>query len=338
MEHRIAMQTITLGSTGRITTRLGFGCSSIMGAINKRQSLSLLESAFDAGIRHFDIAPMYGYGKAESCLGEFLNRHRGAVTVTTKFGIPPRRHKILIRTARALVGPMVQSFPGLKKRLRGATQAKSQPKVETPKSPNPIFTAERARASLNASLTALKTERIDVWLLHEVNAMDLAADSQNDPLLRLLEDTVREGKVGMFGVGSDREAIPELLSKHPGYCQVAQHEWSVLNPSIPETAYFRIHHRALSEHFHTLVDLLKTQPERCRQWSEEVGEDLANSETLAHLMLKASCILNSSSVILFSSRRSSHIRANVTIADNAALDVPARRLYELFQREQPSLA
>ena len=78
------MEQINLGTSGRTTTRLGFGCGSIMGAMSGRDSLALLEAAYDAGIRHFDVAPRYGYGEAESCLGEFLQRHRGQVTVTTK--------------------------------------------------------------------------------------------------------------------------------------------------------------------------------------------------------------------------------------------------------------
>jgi aryl-alcohol dehydrogenase-like predicted oxidoreductase len=69
------MQTVALGTTGRSTTRLGFGCSSVMGSLNRRDSLRMLASAFDAGIRHFDVAPMYGYGEAEVCLGEFLKHH-----------------------------------------------------------------------------------------------------------------------------------------------------------------------------------------------------------------------------------------------------------------------
>ena len=55
------MEQIRLASSGRETTRLGYGCSSIMGALGRRQSLRLLEAAYDTGIRHFDVAPMYGY-------------------------------------------------------------------------------------------------------------------------------------------------------------------------------------------------------------------------------------------------------------------------------------
>jgi D-threo-aldose 1-dehydrogenase len=323
------MQSISLGSIGRTTSRLGFGCSGIMGALSRRQSLALLETAFDAGIRHFDTAPMYGYGDAESCLGDFVARHRDEVTITTKFGIPPAKNRALIQIARMAVGSLVQRFPTLKKRL----QRTAQPEPTAPRVPNPIFTVDQARASLESSLAALKTEQIDVWLLHDVNAIDLTQDS----LLRFLEDVVREGKIGTFGVGSDRESIPDLLAKHPGYCRVTQYEWSVLNPSIPETPYLRIHHRALSKHFHTLVGLLQAQPAQCRRWSAEIGADLASPDTLANLMLKASFLLNPSSILLFSSKRSSHIHANVATTDNQALDAPARQLYEILQREPPNL-
>jgi D-threo-aldose 1-dehydrogenase len=274
---------------------------------------------------------MYGYGDAESCLGDFLARHRGHVTITTKFGIPPAKRRTLIRIARTTVGPFVQRFPALKKRL----QRKAHPERTTPapQTPNLIFNVDQARASLESSLTALKTEQIDLWLLHDVNAIDLTHAS----LLRFLEDAVREGKIGTFGVGSERNSIPELVARQPEYCRVAQYEWSVLNPLVPTTHYFRIHHRALSTHFHALVSLLQAKPELCRRWSAEVGADLGNSVTLANLMLRASFLLNPSSILLFSSKCTSHIYANVTTADNRALDISAHRLYETFQREQPDL-
>ena len=111
------MRSIQLGPNGRTTSQLGFGCSSLMGASGKRASLATLEAAFAAGIRHFDVAPMYGYGEAESCLGEFLKRHPGAATVTTKYGIPPARNQALLGMARRVAGPVVRALPGLKSRL-----------------------------------------------------------------------------------------------------------------------------------------------------------------------------------------------------------------------------
>jgi diketogulonate reductase-like aldo/keto reductase len=303
-----------------------------MGALGWRQSLALLETAYDAGIRHFDTAPMYGFGEAERCLGEFLSRHGGEATITTKFGIPAPASKPLVRVARAAMRPVVQAFPGLKKRLqRGVPAASPSREAAVPRAANPIFTGEKARASLDSSLRALRTERIDLWLLHDVDAIDLADDS----LLRFLEEAVTAGKIGTFGVGTDRERIPGLLERHPGYCIVTQYEWSVLNPEVGATPFFRIHHRALSEHFSALVEWLRGRPEKCSGWSEEVGADLADSRTLARLMLKASHVLNPASILLFSSKNAEHIHGNVATVEDAALEEPARRLYALFQREIP---
>src|ERR1700758_4585424 len=99
---QIDMDQIALGTTGRHTTRLGFGCGNLMGATGRCDSLKLLETAYDAGIRHFDVAPMYGYGEAESCLGEFLERHRGQITVATKFGIASPKKSAIISLGRHL--------------------------------------------------------------------------------------------------------------------------------------------------------------------------------------------------------------------------------------------
>src|ERR1700733_14834627 len=111
------MVKIELGTSGRQTTRLGYGCSSLMGMLDRKESLAMLEAAFDAGVRHFDVAPMYGFGQAESCVGEFLGRHRADVTVTTKYGIPPAKRQGLIGLARSMARPVVKALPGLKRGL-----------------------------------------------------------------------------------------------------------------------------------------------------------------------------------------------------------------------------
>ena len=175
-----AMQTVQVGQTDRTTTQLGFGCSSLMGGLNRAESLSILEIAFDAGIRHFDVAPMYGFGQAESCLGQFLTRHRGQVTVTTKYGVPPPARQGLISFARSVARPVIQAFPGLK---RGLTSAAVKASGASAKA---SFTAEEARASLERSLRELKTDHIDIWLLHDA----VAADLHDEALLRLMQDSV----------------------------------------------------------------------------------------------------------------------------------------------------
>jgi D-threo-aldose 1-dehydrogenase len=335
------MEQIALGDTGRLTSRLGFGCSSLMGASGRRASLALLESAFDAGIRHFDVAPMYGYGEAESCLGEFLQRHRTEVTIATKYGIPPAKKSSVISLGRRIAGPIVKTFPGLKQRLASAANAATHnPERAT-------FTPTEAKASLERSLAALRADRIDLWLLHEASAADL----DDDALLELLEDEVKKGTIGTFGVGSEAAKIPALLAKHPDYCRTLQYEWSVLDRSIDSSSdiaageatplsgrrHFRIHHRALTTNFRAVHRTLTHDKQLCQRWSASTHADLSNSGGLAGLMLKASLVMNPNSVVLFSSKNAMHIKANALIAQDKSLDEAALHLYELVQGDRDQL-
>ncbi len=326
------MEQIVLGDTGRLTTRLGFGCSSLMGATTRRASLAILESAYDAGIRHFDVAPMYGYGEAEGCLGEFLQRHRDQVTITTKYGIPPAKKSSLISVGRRIAGPIIKSFPGLKHRLASTANAITHnPEMAT-------FTSSQAKASLQRSLAALRTDHIDLWLLHEASAADL----QDDALLDLLEEEVKKTTIGTFGIGSTASKIPALLAERPEYCRTMQYEWSVLDPIIEAKPLspqkqFRIHHRALTTNFRTLYQTLTHNQPLCQRWSASTNVDLSNSRDLARLMLKASLVMNPESVILFSSKDPRHIHSNVEIAGDPSLDEPARKLYQLVQLERDQL-
>jgi len=315
------METIDLGTTGRTTTRLGFGCSTLMGAMGRKESIAILESAFDAGIRHFDVAPMYGFGQAESCVGEFLGRHRAEVTVTTKYGIPPAKHQGLMSVARSIARPLIKALPGLKRGLSSVAGRAAQPAEKA------SFTAAQAKESLERSLKELRTDRIDVWLLHEVTAEDL----RDDELLRFLEDSVAAGTIGTFGVGSEREKIEALLTARPEYCRTAQFEWSVMDAPVPAMASFRIHHRALTENFRELHAGLAADKARAKRWSEQAAADVADRNVLAGLMLKAALVENPQSPILFSSKNPAHMRENVRVAGDRTLEAPARALYALVQ-------
>jgi D-threo-aldose 1-dehydrogenase len=316
------VEQIRLAPGGRETTRLGYGCSSIMGALGRRQSLRLLDAAYDDGIRHFDVAPMYGYGEAESCLGEFRARHHD-ITIATKYGIAPPKRGGVLRTVRRVVGPMLQRVPALKRRVARAASAVAAPAEKS------RFSADEARSSLENSLRYLRTDFIDIWLLHEAEASDLTDDS----LLNFLYETVAQRKIGSFGVGSETGKLPALLRERPAYCQVVQHDWSILDRLEPQGGAFHIHHRALTDHLHTLHANLSADSKRCLRWSEATGENLARRETLAALMLKAALVLHPNTLVLVSSKNPAHIKENVRIAENASLEAPARRLYELVQRE-----
>jgi len=320
------MRTLTLPD-GATTSQLGFGCSSLMGAMTRTESVRSLEAAFDAGIRHFDVAPMYGYGQAESCLGDLLARHPGQLTLTTKYGIPPARNQSILSLGRRLARPVVRLLPGMKQRLTRAAGAISGAE------PKSSFTPEQALTSLESSLRELRTDHIHLWLLHEVEADDL----QGDSLQRTLEDAVRSGKVGAFGVASGRDKLPHLLEAHPALCQVAQFEWSILDPALPQTSYLRIHHRAISEPFARLRSALSSQPATRDRWSAALETDLSVPANLARLMLRAAVERNPESIILFSSKSPAHMRENVLLAGDPTLVGKAIRLHELTQQDHDAL-
>jgi aryl-alcohol dehydrogenase-like predicted oxidoreductase len=229
----------------------------------------------------------------------------------------------MLRTARRIVGPVLQHVPALKRRLTRAAGAVAAPAEKS------RFSADEARASLDNSLRFLRTSFIDVWLLHEAEASDLT----DDALLNFLREAVAQKKIGTFGVGSDSAKLPALLRERPAYCQVVQHDWSVLDPLEPQGPAFHIHHRALTDRLHTLHNNLAADRERCRRWSEITGRDLARREQLAALMLKAALVLYPDTILLVSSKNPAHIRENVHVAEDASLEAPARRLYDLVQRE-----
>jgi D-threo-aldose 1-dehydrogenase len=324
------METVALGKTEKRTTRLGFGCSSLMGSMNRRESLATLEAAFDAGIRHFDVAPSYGYGEAESCLGEFLHQHPGQATVTTKYGIASPARQSLVGLARGLVKPLVRMLPGAKRTL-----AQAAAKV-TRSAERPQFVKAPAGESLNRSLTALKTDHIDLWLLHEVQANDLDGEGGGS-LIEFLDSMVVSGKIGGFGIASGGEKVPALVAEHPAFCAIRQYEWSVLDPLPSDDGSFRLHHRALTDNFRAIHSALLANPQRADHWSEQVGIDLRPREKLAELMLAAAMVLNPASVILFSSKDATHILNNARLGHGLSSDTEmqtaAARLYSVVQED-----
>ena len=85
-------ETRTVGRTGLTVTALGMGTAAMGGLyapVSASASLAAFEAAWQAGIRHFDSAPMYGLGRAEHLLGHFLQEKASAgasFTVSTKVG------------------------------------------------------------------------------------------------------------------------------------------------------------------------------------------------------------------------------------------------------------
>ena len=84
------IKTRTVGQTGLEVTEMGMGGAPIgdlFELVSETQAQDTLQAAWDAGIRYFDTAPYYGYGKSEHRLGHFLRQQtREEFAISTKVG------------------------------------------------------------------------------------------------------------------------------------------------------------------------------------------------------------------------------------------------------------
>jgi len=295
------LEPIELPGAGRTTTRLGFGCSGLMGGISEKESLLLLETAYEVGIRHFDVAPSYGHGLAERCVGKFL-RGKPDVTIATKYGIQAPARAGLLEIVRTAVRPLARRFPAIRERA-AKTAAALKSKAQ--------FSAGEGRTSLEHSLRELGVERVDIWLLHEATSEDLEASD----LLPLLQKLQHDGKIGTYGVGAERSKLDSIWETRRAYCPVLQYEWSILaGEGTPFPGAFRIQHRAISGSLAALQKAMERDPDLCRRWSDAIDADMSRTETCAALLVNLALVRNAGGMVLFSSRHPNHI---VAVADAA---------------------
>ena len=91
------MKQRQLGHGGPMVSAIGLGCLSfggIFGDTTNADSLRCLDAAWDAGITFYDTANIYGLGRSETVLGQWLASRRRPAVIATKAAFisgPPRR-------------------------------------------------------------------------------------------------------------------------------------------------------------------------------------------------------------------------------------------------------
>ncbi len=82
-------ETAPIGGSPLKVTRLGLGTAPLGGLyapVAHEDALRTIDAAWDAGVRFFDTAPLYGHGLAEMRLGEALALPRDSYVIATKVG------------------------------------------------------------------------------------------------------------------------------------------------------------------------------------------------------------------------------------------------------------
>jgi len=194
------MRRVTLGSTGIETSCLGFGCASLGSRVAEAPGLAALQAAFEAGVTWFDLAPVYGGGRAEAIAGPFLRARRAEVQICSKAGLAPATGGAGLKAALMPVARRaVAAVPALRSLLRGSGVQGSRTLDLTPA----LLTG-----SLEASLRRLGTDYLDLYALHDAPAAALA----EAPVLRALEDILASGKARAIAVASDAGAAAAAIA------------------------------------------------------------------------------------------------------------------------------
>jgi len=305
---------------GRTTTRLGFGCAYL-----SPETAHLVDVAWEAGVRHFDVAPSYGRGVNEGLLGAALTGRDA--TVATKFGIEPvyGDNVGLALCLRALARPALMLLPGLRARL---SRRIAQRAVRA------RFNPEAARASLARSLAALKRSSIDLLLLHEASAEDL----DGGELISFLEEQRAIGVIGAFGPGGAFDTSRGLLDRFEAMRGVAQYDWSPIAPDrlCPDARFQLLYHTASLAP--SLRRAFAAGVVDAADWSTRLDADVREPGVLETTLLRMSLDAQPCALVLFSSKQPEHIRANVAAANDVRTGLRAQALRLLLAGHRERVA
>jgi aryl-alcohol dehydrogenase-like predicted oxidoreductase len=300
------MKSVTLANTSVTCSQLGFGCVTLTLHKDTRQALDLLAHVLDSGVTHFDVAPLYGFGQAEAILGDFIRTRREHVTVATKFGMRPAGRLAKSRRLISIARKVSRWIPGFENRLRRTSSTLIR---------SPNFSATEALQSLEFSLKQLKTDHVDLFLLHEAGP----ADASRDDLLRFLEDQLARGTIREPGLGSAFEKIGDDVGRIPQPYAVLQFENNIVADTLP-----RLHNaagRAIITFGATgisrqIVEHARAHADRAKDLRDRAGIDPADPDTVIGLLLRWAVEANADGVVLFSSTSRQHVTANIRCIDD----------------------
>jgi len=178
-------ERVPLGRTALTVTRFGLGSAPLAGLfeeVDEAKGMGVIERAWDAGVRFFDTAPLYGHGLAELRLGKVLNQKpRNEFTLASKVG------RLLRADAPPEPGQAYRGVPSV----------------------NPIFdfSYDGVMRSFAESLERLGLERIDILHIHDP---DNHYDSALNGAYRALDRLRADGVIGAVGAGMNQA---EMLTR-----------------------------------------------------------------------------------------------------------------------------
>lgn len=201
--------TSPLGGRGVEVTRIGLGSAplgNLFQPVDDDQAIATIAAAWNAGIRFFDTAPLYGHGLAEERLGRGLRGYpRDAFVVSSKVGR-------LLRADR-------DCDPGIFRVPRG-------------QAPQFDYSRDGVLRSIEESLNRLGLDRLDVVLVHDPDDHEREALEGAFPALLELRD---EGVVRAIGSGMNQsEMLARFVDRVDLDCVLLAGRYTLLDRSGAE--------------------------------------------------------------------------------------------------------
>ncbi|HWD95587.1 MAG TPA: aldo/keto reductase [Acidimicrobiales bacterium] len=302
----------TLGDYGFATSALGFGTASIFHEPSATARQRLLRSALDAGIRHFDVAPIYGLGLAEGELGRALRSQRERVVVVTKLGIGVTPLARMIGRVQSPARKVLQKLPSLQQQARETAASPTSGKLGGLLYRN-TFDAAAAQRSLERSLSELGVEYLDVLMLHDPEPSQLNAPEMYD----FLERARASGKIRAWGVAGEVGPTARVIDELGGAAPVAQIRDDIFRGESLPTPVVRsdylISFGVLGEALPKIFVHVTANDERIRQWTNAVGADCSSHHVIATLLLKDAIRANPRGTVLYSTTRPERLQETAAL-------------------------
>jgi len=197
-------------------SNLGFGCASILGAVDAKKSRRAIDCAIDNGINYFDVARSYGFGEAESFLGKLIKNKRNDFVIASKFGI----ESTLLANSLKFAKPIFRVLKSVSNSKSKNSTIVNQIIENNNLSKNKlnsfllrpiILNSKNFKISFEKSLSNLRTSHLDIYLLHE----PLLKIENLEELIEIANLLKKEGKLKAFGLAM----MAEQFELHKSYIE-----------------------------------------------------------------------------------------------------------------------
>lgn len=223
------MKKYKLNNSGLEISRIAYGCMKL-GIIEMQSDVdNIINTAIENGIDFFDHADIYCNGRSEEVFGNWLAKnssYRKNVFIQSKCGI---------------------RFAG-------------HPNVNSPQRYD--FSYEHIKKSVENSLKRLKTDFLDVLLLHRPDPL-----CNPEEVAKAFDELFNEGKVKFFGVSNHNPLQIELLKKYLNQPLIInQIEFNLLHNYLIDDGIMVNLKNSFSSNLNSLIDYCRLNDILIQAW------------------------------------------------------------------------